>query len=125
MKETKIYSGPLLISASDIYEHTMKQLIIDTFDKYTKEAVLKLLEDIEWIEPLLQSVFQADRIKLYYSNLNDMKCGLYPNPLAWSAMYYHLSLLSINTHEMRITINTSRVLKNELKNSDLWKSIWN
>lgn len=125
MKEIKIHSGPELIPAADIYQYTLKQLILGTFDTHQKEAIHTLLTEIEWIETTLKSIKQDDQLKIYKTILSDIKTSTNPHPLAWSAAYYYFSKLGINTTEMRLTINTSNALKNELKESILWKLIWN
>ena len=124
MKETKINSGGELVLASDIYANTKKRLILDTFKPYQKEAIILILEDIKWIEPLIKSATIDQLQKLYCTNLDDMKKDILVHPLVWSALYYFYSMVGIETSEMRKTINQNKNLKVELKN-ELWRHVWN
>jgi hypothetical protein len=127
MKETKIQiaRSSIEIPVSDIYDYTIKQMVLNTFSQFQIDAIHQVLNDIEWLKIAIDSYNMAERLKLYSVMLHDMKDGLNPHPLLWSSALYYFTQSNINTASMRQIVNTSKALKNELKESELWKLLWN
>ncbi|WP_297097848.1 hypothetical protein [uncultured Draconibacterium sp.] len=89
------------------------------------DALHQILNDIDWVKTAIDSYNMAERLKLYNIMLHDMKDGLNPHPLLWSSALFYFAQSGIDTASMKQIINTSKALKNELKESELWKLLWN
>lgn len=116
MIETINIEGEIMIRPADVYPYTLQRLESGELTDFQESTILNNLIAIEWIKPAIQRLSGRDRIVMYNHILNDMKNGSCPpDPMSWSAMYFNFSEVGLNTNEMRLAINASEKLAEEIQ----------
>ncbi|WP_163322988.1 hypothetical protein [Draconibacterium mangrovi] len=105
---------------ADAYEWLLLQFEEGSLTSEEEADILKSLSYLEMIKKGTDKLPKELHQEFYFNILSQMEDGSFPPDLIfWSAVYYNLTRIGIDTSEMREVINYSPFLSEEIEDNIL------